>query len=178
MMFFLKNKIMIKLLRFIVVVGLLGVISSCDYARYCPMNIDKLNTNIVAFPIDTDSARVEITYNGFSKMCYVYLHLPEGCEVNEDSLGVWFSGLDYSCGKVEKCVIDKRDRPLTQKVSKIDPSHELSFFLYNSGEPGAFSNVPNRMYLKMSGVIVKDGKSLMNDTITVVGLYEGLLRAK
>ena len=69
MTFFLKNKIMIKLLRFIVVVGLLGVISSCDYTRYCPMNIDKLNTNIVAFPIDTDSARVEITYNGFSKMC-------------------------------------------------------------------------------------------------------------
>ena len=60
------------------------------------------------------------------------MRVTDGCEVNEDSLAVTFSLPNYSCGKVEKRVIGTRDKPYLRKVSKIEPSHELSFVLYNS----------------------------------------------
>ena len=60
--FAVKKKKMIKLFRYIMAVGLLGVIASCDPVRYFPLNVDKLDTNIIELPIDTDSARMEITY--------------------------------------------------------------------------------------------------------------------
>ena len=114
-------------------VGLLGVIVSCDPVRYFPLNVDKLDTNIIELPIDTDSARMEITYNNLGWRCCVYLHLPDGCEVNEDSLAVSFSVPNFSCGRVEKDVIDKRNKPIPLRCSKIDPSHRLSFALYKTG---------------------------------------------
>lgn len=169
---------MTKLFRFLVVIGLLGVISSCDMAHYYPLDVDKLNTNIIEMPIDADSVRMEITYEAISWRCNVYLRVPDGCEVNEDSLAVTFSLPNYSCGKVEKRVIGTRGKPYPRKVSKIEPSHELSFVLYNSEEPNVFHSTPAHMYLKMSGVIVKDGKSLMNDTVTVVKLPKNLLKPR
>ena len=159
---------MIRLFHFLIVVVLLGVISSCDMVHYYPLNIDKLNTNIVELPIDTDSAQVEITYDRLSWRCNVYLHLPDGCEVNEDSLAVSFSVPHYIGEKVEKDVFDKHDKPVPLRCSKIAPSHSLSFVLYKIKDANIVYNVPNQMYLKMSGVIVKDGKSLMNDTVTVI----------
>ena len=163
-----KKKKMIKLFRYIMAVGLLGVIASCDSLKIIPMNIDNLNTNIIELPIDADSVRVKIGYSGFSCSCLVYLHVPEGCEVNEDSLAVSFSVPNFSCGRVEKDVIDKRNKPIPLRCSKIDPSHRLSFALYKTGNADIVYNVPAQMYLKMSGVIIKDGKSLVNDTVTVI----------
>ena len=159
---------MIKLFRYIMAVGLLGVIASCDPVRYFPLNVDKLDTNIIELPIDTDSARMEITYDHLGWRCCVYLHLPDGCEVNEDSLAVSFSVPHYIGEKVEKDVFDKHDKPVPLRCSKIAPSHRLSFVLYKIKDANIVYNVPNQMYLKMSGVIVKDGKSLMNDTVTVI----------
>ena len=66
--------------------------------------------------------------------------------------------------------INRRPSP---EFNMIEPTHILFFHLYNS-EPDAVLSEPARMYLKMSGVIVKDGKSLMNDTITVVDLPKGI----
>ena len=166
--FCMKKKKMIKLFRYIMAVGLLGVIASCDPVRYFPLNVDKLDTNIIELPIDTDSARMEITYDHIGWRCCVYLHLPDGCEVNEDSLAVSFSVPNFSCGRVEKDVIDKRNKPIPLRCSKIDPSHRLSFALYKTGNADIVYNVPAQMYLKMSGVIIKDGKSLVNDTVTVI----------
>ena len=164
---------MIKLFRYIMAVGLLGVIASCDSLKIIPMNIDNLNTNIIELPIDADSVRVKIGYSGFSCSCLVYLHVPEGCEVNEDSLDVSFNVFNYSSGMVGKGVLNDVGR-IPLRCSKIDPSHRLSFALYKTENADIVYNVPNQMYLKMSGVIVKDGKSLMNDTITVVDLPKGI----
>ena len=175
--FCMKKKKMIKLFRYIMAVGLLGVIASCDSLKIIPMNIDNLNTNIIELPIDTDSARMEIGYSGFSCSCLVYLHVPEGCEVNEDSLDVSFNVFNYSSGMVGKGVLNDVGRKINRRPSpefnKIEPTHILFFHLYNS-EPDAVLSEPARMYLKMSGVIVKNGKSLMNDTITVVDLPKGI----
>ena len=171
---------MIKLFRFIVVVGLLCVISSCDFfVRPIPMTIDKLNTSIIEIPIDTDRVRVGVAYNGAAGSCWVNIHVPEGSEVNEDSLDISFNVPNYSCGKVEKSILENVGHKIIRRRSEgyIDTLYRLEFSLYNS-DPGLICNVPAQMYLKMSGVIVKDGKSLMNDTITVVDLPRGVSKSR
>ena len=151
------------LFSFLGYVWIACIISSCDVPRYISLDVENKNTNIIDVPADTNNVRIEFTYNNVAKMCVIYMEIPNDYIVNEDSLIVKFSNPNYM---VDKIKMDKLD--VGQKgVSKISPSHRILFHILCE------RNHPKLMYLNMTGVIIKDGKSLINDTI-IVSIPQGI----
>ena len=159
---------------------MLSIISSCNIIRsipklipslYIPLNIEGTNTNIIEIPVDTNNIRMEITYDNKAYRCIVFLNMPNNCKINEDSLTITFNVPNYSCGKVEVGELSEYARYYSN--SKIYPSHFIDFALRDSEDSIMVQDIPILMYLKMSGGIVKNGKSLIDDTI-IVNIPQGI----
>ena len=172
---------MTKLFHFIVIIGMLSIISSCNIIRsipklipsvLIPLNIEGTNTNIIEIPVDTNNIRMEIKFVYKTDRCLIYLNLPNDCKINEDSLDITFNVHNYSRSKVEAGELSESERYYVD--SKISPSHYIDFVL-RCEDTTIVQDVPIHMYLKMSGVIVKKGKSLINDTI-IVNIPQGIPR--
>ena len=146
---------------------MIGVFNS---SVFIPMNIDGTNTNITEISVDTDKIRMEIIFEEGENRCLILLKMPDDCEINKDSLDVTFNAHNYRPGIVssgELNILRKRRQQHYYSNSKINPTHFIDFGFGKGCDTTTVQADPILMYLKMSGVFVKNGKSLINDTIKV-----------
>ena len=152
-----------KIFQFFTFFLLLWAMSSCDMLHYIPMQLENSTTNIVEIPIDTNKVQMEITYNDIAHGCLIYLNVPDECKLNEDSMIVKFNNDNLKAGKIETKKFVETN--FTKKNLKTSPSHEIFFYVERKNRVNPDTNL--KMYLIMSGMLVKDGKSLINDTIKI-----------
>lgn len=152
-----------KIFQFFTFFLLLWAMSSCDFLYYIPMQLENSSTNIVEIPIDTNKVQMEITYNDIAHGCEIYLNVPNDCKINEDSMIVRFNNDNLKAGKIETNKFVENN--YTKKNLKISPSHRIFFYINRENRVNRDSNL--KMYLITSGMLIKDGKSLIDDTIKV-----------
>ena len=158
-----NHHFMNKIFQFFTFFLLLWAMSSCDFLYYIPMQLENSTTNIVEIPIDTNKVQMEITYNDIAHGCEIYLNVPNDCNINEDSMIVRFNNDNLKAGKIETNKFVENN--YTKKNLKISPSHRIFFYINRENRVNRDSNL--KMYLITSGMLVKDGKSLIDDTIKV-----------
>lgn len=170
------KKTMNKLFHFLIILGTLSMLSSCfmidvfTSSVFKPMNIDGTNANITEIPVDTDKIRMEIIFEEGENRCLILLKMPDDCEINKDSLDITFDAPNYRLGIVgsgELNTLRKRRQQHYHSNSKINPTHFIEFGFFKGYDATTVQTDSILMYLKMSGVCVKNGKSLINDTVKV-----------
>lgn len=144
-------------IKYIIFIIIFASLCSCDPIKYVPCTFENCNDNVLKFKNDGDEIQMRMDYDDLSNSYILSTQVPNFYQVNKDSLGIILhSFYPKSLKKIET-------------VSVISDDKRMIKFYISLGEQivERLTKPIYQMDLLMSGMIERDGKSIINDTITV-----------